>query len=72
MSTIPEIRKITVFLKVDSNYMCSFIPTVLNEWNAISLNTRQSDSIRIFKKQLTANIACNNCDTTAYKSLCWR
>ena len=35
-------------------YKCSFIPTVVNEWNALSVETRQSDSIRIFKKQLVA------------------
>ena len=49
-------------------YKCSFIPTVVNEWNALSVDTRQSDSIRIFKKQLAANFAYNNCYTTAHKS----
>ena len=33
-------------------YKCSFIPTVVNEWNALSVDTRQSDSIRIFKKTI--------------------
>ena len=33
-------------------YNCSFIPTVVNEWNALSVDTGQSDSIRIFKKQI--------------------
>ena len=67
--TIPEIWEITVFLDVDSKfYKCSFIPIVVNEWNALSVDTRQSDPIRIFKKQLAANISYNNCNTTANKS----
>ena len=67
--TIPEIRKITEFLNVDSKlYKCSYIPTVINERKALSVDTRQCDSIRIFKKQLAANIAYNNCNTTANKS----
>ena len=49
-------------------FKCSFIPTVVNEWKALSVDTRQSDSIRIFKKQLAANFAYNNCYTTAHKS----
>ena len=49
-------------------FKCSFIPTVVNEWNALSVDTHQSDSIRIFKKQLAANFAYNNCNTTAHKS----
>ena len=48
--TIPEIRKITVFLNVDSMqlFKSSYIPTVANEWNILSVDTRQSESIRIF------------------------
>ena len=49
-------------------YKCSFIPTVVNEWNALSVETRQSDSIRIFKKQLAAIFAYNDCNTAAHKS----
>ena len=29
-------------------YKSSFIPTVANEWNILSVDTRQSESIRIF------------------------
>ena len=32
------------------------------------METGQSDSIRIFKKQFSANIAYNKCNTTAHKS----
>ena len=49
-------------------YKCSFIPTVVNEWNALYVDTRQCDSIRIFEKQLAAYFAYNNCNTTAHKS----
>ena len=43
-------------------YKCSFIPTFVNEWNALSVDTRQSDSIRIFIEQIAANFAYNsNC-----------
>ena len=36
-------------------YKSSFIPTVVSEWNALPLDVRQSDSIRIFKGKLTVN-----------------
>ena len=29
-------------------YKSSFIPTVVNEWNTLTLDTRKSDSIRIY------------------------
>ena len=56
--TIPEIRKITGL----QLYKWSFFPSVVNEWNALSVDTRQSDSIRIFIEQIAANFAYNfNC-----------
>ena len=44
------------------------MPTVVNEWNALSVDTRQSDSILMFNKQSNANIAYKSCETTAHKS----
>ena len=41
-------------------YKWSFIPSVVNEWNALSVDTRQSDSIRIFIEHIAANFAYNN------------
>ena len=50
--------------------MVFFIPTVVNEWNALSVDTRQLKvtPFVFLKKQLAANIAYDNCDTTAHQS----
>lgn len=32
-------------------YKSSFVPTVVDEWNALSTDVRESDSVRIFKEK---------------------
>ena len=50
--------------------MFFFIPTVVNECNALSVDTRQLKvtPFVFLKKQLAANIAYDNCDKTAHQS----
>lgn len=41
-------------------YKSSFVPTVVNEWNALSKDVRESDSIRIFKEKIHVSIINQN------------
>lgn len=41
-------------------YKSSFVPTVVDEWNALSTDVRESDSVRIFKEKIHVSVKNEN------------
>lgn len=41
-------------------YKSSFVPTVVDEWNALSTDVRGSDSVRIFKEKIHVSVKNEN------------
>lgn len=58
---LQEMHKTTVYQNVVYNcHKFSFVPTVVNEWNALSKDVRESDSIRIFKEKIHVSVINQN------------